>query len=45
MYTNFQVVVLFEEFQELHKTMSEANFDPLDPDDNRFNDLYDMFRR
>ena len=39
-----QVVVLFEEFQELHKTMSDADFDPLDPDDNQFNELYDMFR-
>ena len=39
-----QVVVLFDEFQELHKTMSEADFDPLNPDENRFNDLYDMFR-
>ena len=39
-----QVVTLFEEFQELHATMSAADFDPLDPDENRFNDLYEMFR-
>lgn len=39
-----QVVTLFEEFQELHKTMSEADFDPLNPEETRFNDLYEMFR-
>ena len=39
-----QVVVLFEEFQELHKTMSDAEIDALDPEDHQFDDLYEMFR-
>ena len=31
-----QVAILFEEFQELHKTMSEAEIDPLDAEDGKF---------
>ena len=38
-----QVALLFDEFQELHKTMSEAEIDPLDPDDPQFTKLYQMF--